>query len=386
MPCDSGPLYKNTGMESRMVPKRLDAWILCLLVGVSLWLFIASESVWYGDAIAYASDLRAGSLIEPGHLLWRPCIKLIEISISRNSSYSAVLWQLQFACLAASVFAVVALYLVASSIYGRVAALVVAALMAVSNGFWTYSFSGCSYSLSLLFTILALRVAVAERGGGVAPARAFLAGLLGGLSSATWGIQLLAAPAIGLAVALTPARDKTSMAASEQEHDPAGRWLCADVCYSPVAGLPGANTLGRFGCQGSTGRQCLHFWRVAIGVQARDSSAFRHSTAAARCSRVAAVPFFVGRSGTEAAAVAVARDELSGSQSLPGSGRVPIPRSRGDRSHRACVPATESYGPRVSSAAAAALIGNLVFAALVARHGPRALLPFAAPFSYRCSA
>ena len=191
----------------RRSSQRLDAWIVCVLTIIGLCLFAASESAFYGDAITYASDTRAGVLIEPGHLLWRPFMKIIEIAINRDSSYSSVLWQFQFACLAASVLAMIAMYLLASPMYGRLAAALTAALMAVSNGFWTYSFSGCSYSLSVLFAILALHVAISDRAE-VTPRRALLAGLLGGLSAGTWAIQALVAPAIWLVLVLTPPRAK----------------------------------------------------------------------------------------------------------------------------------------------------------------------------------
>ena len=173
-------------------------------------LFIASESAWYGDATTYAADVLAGRLIEPGHLLWRPLGYLLHLTTG-GSSYSAVLWKLQFLCLFASALAVMAMYLLAARLYGRHGAVTAATLMALSNGFWTYAISGSSYSLSMLFAILALHYAISPRSTAATGAAAFAAGALAGLSAATWGIQILAAPAIWLALVLTPARAQSSI-------------------------------------------------------------------------------------------------------------------------------------------------------------------------------
>jgi len=175
-----------------------------------LCLFVASESAWYDDATTYAADILAGRLIEPGHLLWRPLGHLVGL-VTGAATYSAVLWRLQFLSLFASVLAAAAMYLLVVRLYGRPGALVAATLMAVSNGFWSYAFSGGSYSLSMLFAILALRCAISPRGEATRGTTAFAAGALGGLSAATWGIQILAAPALWLALLLTPARDQSSL-------------------------------------------------------------------------------------------------------------------------------------------------------------------------------
>jgi hypothetical protein len=187
-----------------------DGLLLCVLVSLSLCLFVASESAWYDDATTYTADILAGRLIEPGHLLWRPSGHLLE-RVTGAVTYSAVLWRLQFLCLLASVLAVIAMYLLALRMYGRLGALAAATLMAVSNGFWSYAFSGGSYSLSMLFAILALRCAISSPGIATTGTAAFVAGALGGLSVATWGIQILAAPALWIALILTPPRDQTSI-------------------------------------------------------------------------------------------------------------------------------------------------------------------------------
>ena len=202
----------STTLESlrRPLTHRAEALLLCALACLSALLFVASESAWYGDATTYAGDIRAGRLSDPGHLLWRPLASLLHVVLGAHS-YSAVLWQLQFLCLIASILVVLAMYRLAARLYGWLPALVVALLMAVSNGFWIYAFSGCSYSLSMLFAILALGYAIAP-GRTALPARAaFAAGVLGGLSAASWTIQILAAPAVWVALVLTPAREPNAL-------------------------------------------------------------------------------------------------------------------------------------------------------------------------------
>jgi len=194
----------------RWTGRSSEGLLLCVLAALSTWLFVVSESAWYGDSTTYAADIRGGRLIEPGHLLWRPLGRLVAV-LPGPQSYSAVLWKLQFLCLLASVLAVVAMYRLAARLYGRPGALVAAALMAVSNGFWSYAFSGCSYSLSMLFAIVALHFAIAERGRSATGRSAFAAGAFGGLSAASWSIQVLAAPAIWLALVLTSSRNATSL-------------------------------------------------------------------------------------------------------------------------------------------------------------------------------
>jgi hypothetical protein len=195
---------------TRSLTNPRDGTAVSILVFLSSWLFFVSESACYGDSTKYAFDVRTGALIEPGHLLWRPFGHLLQIVLKTQPTLSGVLWHLQFLCLIASVLTVIAMYVVASRMYGRTAGFLAATLMAVSNGFWAYSFSGCSYSLSVLFAILALRFAISDLGRAITPLEAFTAGIFGGLSAATWAVQVLAAPAIWLSLMLTPARDKTS--------------------------------------------------------------------------------------------------------------------------------------------------------------------------------
>src|SRR5262245_39895997 len=102
-----------------------DGVLLCVLLALSTCLFIASESAWYGEATTYAADILAGRLIEPGHLLWRPLGYLLHLATG-GSSYSAVLWKLQFLCFFASALAVMAMYVLAARLYGRRAAVIAA--------------------------------------------------------------------------------------------------------------------------------------------------------------------------------------------------------------------------------------------------------------------
>lgn len=197
----------------RSVPhSQPDRLALLALVVLGMWLFIVSESVLYGDATTYAANVLSGTLIEPGHLLWRPLGRLSYILLGRHSNYSSVLWQLQFLSLVASLLALMAMYLLVSKLAGRTIAFLMAILMMVSNGFWAYSFSGCSYSVSVLFVVISLRFAVADAHTPATPRGALAAGIFGGLAAATWAIQLLAAPAIWLALLLTPPPDSLSIA------------------------------------------------------------------------------------------------------------------------------------------------------------------------------
>jgi hypothetical protein len=177
-----------------------------LLIFCSLF-FLSSESVRYGDAVVYAADLRLGALIEPGHLIWRPLGRVVGSALWPSPAYSDVLWVLQILCLVASLSAVCAMFFLARSLCGWPVAFFVSILMAISNGFWAYSFSGCSYSLGVLFQIMSLRYAVSNRGIAATPVTACIAGAYGGLSAAAWGLESLAAPAIWLAVMLTSVKN-----------------------------------------------------------------------------------------------------------------------------------------------------------------------------------
>src|SRR5215472_7721036 len=85
-------------------------WAGVILFGSAL-LFLLSNSVQYGDAASYAKQLRAGQLIEPGHLAWRPLGYVIATLTGLMHSDSEVLWVLQWLSLLASAMSVAALWL-----------------------------------------------------------------------------------------------------------------------------------------------------------------------------------------------------------------------------------------------------------------------------------
>jgi Dolichyl-phosphate-mannose-protein mannosyltransferase len=189
-----------------VVPSSRSDWIGAglALLGSAL-LFLLSNSVTYGDALAYTKDIRAGQLLEPGHLAWRPLGYVAAALTGLLHSDSDVLWVLQWCSLLFSALAVAALWLFLRrrAGCGRMAAGAAAALMAVSNGFWVYSFSGSSYSLSVLLLIAAMGCASrAERPASAR--RALLVGALAGAAASSWAIQVLPLPALLLLLLLTP--------------------------------------------------------------------------------------------------------------------------------------------------------------------------------------
>lgn len=180
-----------------------------VLLGSAL-LFLLSNSVRYGDSSYYAKDIRTGALLDPGHLLWRPLGYAVAALTGALHSDSAVLWVLQWCSLLFSALAVAALWLFLrrSVGCGRVVAGAAAALMAVSNGFWNYSFSGCSYGLSVLLLIAAMGC-VCSREQPVSAGRALLAGVLAGAAVSSWAIQVLALPGVLLLLLLTPSWNRS---------------------------------------------------------------------------------------------------------------------------------------------------------------------------------
>ena len=190
-----------------------EATPLCGLALVSLCLFAASQSVRYGDSLVYTSDILRGALIEPGHLMWRPLGYVVGLATGSSGLFSSVMWRLQWMSLAASVLSVIATYLAASRVCARPCAFLLALLMAISNGFWDYSFSGCSYSMSVLFGTIALGFAVAERDASLTARAAWAAGICAGLAASAWTIQVIAVPGIWLALLLTPSQAEGPYAA-----------------------------------------------------------------------------------------------------------------------------------------------------------------------------
>ncbi|HEY8051230.1 MAG TPA: hypothetical protein VIE42_00295 [Steroidobacteraceae bacterium] len=186
--------------------------MLVTVIGLgSLLILGLCHSVWYGDATTYVRDIRDGHLIEPGHLLWRPLGYLVAGTVGALGSSSDVLWVLQWLSLISSALAVAAMSLfLLTAGCNRLITGAIAALLLVSNGFWTYSFSGCSYSLSLFFLIIALVFAVAKRDAPVSLGSAVMAGGFAGAAAAAWAIQCLAIPAVFLVMVLTPGWDRAA--------------------------------------------------------------------------------------------------------------------------------------------------------------------------------
>src|SRR5215469_10282583 len=195
----------DTAARSVAASRRSD-WIGAgvALLGSAL-LFLLSNSVQYGDAATYAKEIRAGRLIEPGHLAWRPLGHLAVSLTGLLHSDSEVLWVLQWLSLLFSALSVAALWLFLRrrAGCGPVGAGAAAALLAVSNGFWGYSFSGCSYSLSVLLVIAAMGCTCCPERP-VSAVRALLAGALAGAAASSWAIQVLALPGLFLLLVLTP--------------------------------------------------------------------------------------------------------------------------------------------------------------------------------------
>jgi hypothetical protein len=178
---------------------------LALVLVASCIAYVLSEGARFGDSTTYARQIMSGALIEPGHLLWRPLGYVLGHMLGTLDAYSSTLWTLQGLCLAASLAGLVAIYVLCSKVADPWIALFVAAFTAVSNGYWAYAFSGCSYTCGILFQTLALHYAVRERTGPGGWRNAFAAGGLGGLAAAAWAINALMAPAILVALLSTTA-------------------------------------------------------------------------------------------------------------------------------------------------------------------------------------
>jgi len=176
--------------------------------------FTVVESAWYGDAPGYANSLVQGRLIEPGHLLWRPLGALAAELLGLNRTLSNSLWCIQFISLLAAVLTIVVVFYTVRLLCDRASAALVGALVLASNGFWTYAFSGCSYSLSVLFTALSVASlavgATVQREAAQVHRYVIVAGVFGGLAAATWGIQVICAPALWVLAVATRARPATA--------------------------------------------------------------------------------------------------------------------------------------------------------------------------------
>lgn len=190
--------------------------VALLLSALLAVLYGTTESVRYGDATNYANEIVLGQLIEPGHMLWRPLATVIAHAAGVGASASDVLWILEALSLLFALSTAVALFVVARLVLSRGISLFVAALGALSNGFWTYSFSGCSYALSELLLVLALYAALRDADSGHSRVRdIFVVGICGGLAASAWAAQTIAAPALFALVLLAgrPARNAQDVCA-----------------------------------------------------------------------------------------------------------------------------------------------------------------------------
>ncbi len=175
---------------------RRSTWLHTLAIGcVSAGLFALSESNRYGDAPFYAQNIASRVVVEPGHLLWRPIGLALSWVLGLGNDADAVLWVLQGSSLAFAVGAVIALHRLCLRFATAHAAAAAAILLAVSNGFWSYAFSGCSYSLGVLLLVLSIHSAVRHESG-LTRRRAFASAALLSLSALSWGAMVIAGPAV----------------------------------------------------------------------------------------------------------------------------------------------------------------------------------------------
>jgi hypothetical protein len=188
-----------------------DRAALLVLLVLSTALFVRSESVRYGDGPIYTLDILHGSLIEPGHLVWRPLGSLSSHLLGMMQSSSQTLWVLQFLCVATSVLAVLAIYLLLRALFRPTPAFLGALLFLLSNGFWVYSFTGSSYGLSVLLCALSLRLAIKPPEALRRLPQALLVGVACGLATASWAIQVIVAPSLWLVLLLGPADNRRSL-------------------------------------------------------------------------------------------------------------------------------------------------------------------------------
>lgn len=206
----AGELTSNRDRRRAYSLSAPDWLALLFALALATCLFIATESAYFGDATTYAANVISGKLIEPGHLLWRPVGRLVYEVLGSRSSYSSVLWELQFVCLVASLCCVAAIYQLIRPLYGKGIAIIISVLMLMSNGFLAYSFSGCSYTLSILFIIFSLHYAIGVKDARAIRRAAFISGVFAGLAASSWAIQVLSAPAIWLALLALPRAQSNS--------------------------------------------------------------------------------------------------------------------------------------------------------------------------------
>jgi hypothetical protein len=185
----------NDKPDILLQPDRGSVGLLALLM-MSCVVYLMSQGAHFGDSITYAVQIDRGALIEPGHLIWRPLSYAIGHLLGTVDTYSSTVWTLQGVCLAASLAGLAAVYRLCRNVAGPEIALCASGLTAVSNGYWAYAFSGCSYTLGVLFQAVALHYAITMREPTRDSRNAILAGSFGGLAACAWAINVLEVPAI----------------------------------------------------------------------------------------------------------------------------------------------------------------------------------------------
>jgi len=193
---------------------RVDKKILLASLALLAVLYGATESALYADSVPYAVDILNGRLIDPGHLLWRPLGMAIASASGHAMSLSYILWVLQYLSLLSALGAVGILYLAGRRLFPPDISMLVAVAAGLTNGFWTHAFSGYSYTLSVLFLVLALYCVLRDSGADGPTARdSFLAGVCGGLAACSWTVAAISGPALWVLVIHAGGRTRSTQAA-----------------------------------------------------------------------------------------------------------------------------------------------------------------------------
>ncbi len=193
-------MHDRTVITPQLRLPEIELWLVLIASCIA---YVLSEGARFGDATTYAGQLLSGLVIEPGHLVWRPLAYLVGRAFGTLESYSDALWTLQGLCLAASLTGLLAIYFLCRTVAAEGVALFVAAFTAVSNSYWVYAFSGCSYTCGILLQTLSLHYAIRRRDPARPWSDAVAAGGFGGLAACAWAINAVAAPATLLALLVT---------------------------------------------------------------------------------------------------------------------------------------------------------------------------------------
>jgi hypothetical protein len=192
----------DTTVATLQFRSRRELGLMVVLVA-SCIAYVLSQGARFGDAPVYARQIRLGALFEPGHLLWRPLGYVIGHALGTLDTQSSTLWTLQGLCLAASITGLVAIYRLCRRVAPPGIALFVSGFAAVSNGYWLYAFSGCSYTCGVLFQALSLNYAIKEREATRGWTNAIASGSFGGLAASAWATNVIVAPAVLVALITT---------------------------------------------------------------------------------------------------------------------------------------------------------------------------------------